>query len=730
MNLTTTLPKHITNICQSQTKIALSTDLLEDGHYGKRYLVLTDEHIHIGSEEKVEQTIVVSNISKITLDEMYGYSRLLITINGKEECLINFSLDLINEFAEAHRLIDDAINGKKTVLPEIIDAARCPTCEAPLPSRGDLCPLCGKRSHVIKRILHLVQPYRLRAFFLILCTFIAVGAQMLPPYITKQIADNIVAGNPTNKLTLWMGLIAGAFALAIVGRLSGNWINSWLGSRIVADLRANLHEKVQRLAMSYHGRSEAGEIIGRMTHDTGRLQHFLIDGFPYFLVNSVTFIVLGIILLMISPLLTIFVLLPVPLLIGGGHWFWKKLMPLCHKESAQVGMLHSQLGESIRGVRAIKATGQENRRQKRFTHTNESLWKVRYRVEQTWFGFFEAMAFAMAVGTVGVWWLGPELIDDGTLTIGDLIAFVGYTALLYGPMQWFAAIFNWMTDAVASAERLFQVLDHREEDVDHPNAEVIERVGGAIEFSDVRFSYQRGKEILKGISFNIQAGEMIGLVGKSGSGKSTLINLLCRFFEPDSGTILIDGKALPSITYSSWRKQVGIVMQEPFLFVGSITDNIAYACPEASFEDVINAARTACAHDFILKKENGYDTIIGEGGVQLSGGEKQRIAIARAVLVDPPVLILDEATSAVDSETEQAIQEAIANLVKGRTTIAIAHRLATLREAHRLFVVDNGNIIEEGTHEELMKLENGTFANMVNIQQGINKIRSEQHVYD
>jgi ATP-binding cassette subfamily B protein len=340
----------------------------------------------------------------------------------------------------------------------------------------------------------------------------------------------------------------------------------------------------------------------------------------------------------------------------------------------------------------------------------------------------------MQFGTILVWFVGARGVVTSLghhPSLGDLMAFAGYMAMFYGPLQWFAAVLNWMTGAFAGAERIFQVLDQATEQGPGPLAAVplLERpILGAITFRNVCFSYERGKEVLKDISLTIPAGEMLGLVGRSGSGKSTIIGLLCRFHEPDHGEILIDGRPLASIPLDGFRSVIGIVMQDPFLFRGSIIDNIRYGRPQASFPEVVAAAKAAHCHDFILQKEDGYDTVVGEGGVELSGGEKQRLSIARAIVSDPRILILDEATSAVDSETEQAIQESISRLVQGRTTIAIAHRLATLRNAHRLAVIDDGKLVEQGTHEELMAKDGGHFATMVRLQGEINRLKSEQIV--
>jgi ATP-binding cassette subfamily B protein len=337
----------------------------------------------------------------------------------------------------------------------------------------------------------------------------------------------------------------------------------------------------------------------------------------------------------------------------------------------------------------------------------------------------------MGMGTVAVWYFGGRAIldPDSAFSFGDLIAFIGYMAMFYAPLQWFTAVVNWTTHAFASAERILHILDQDPEEYEAPDAVVLPQVHGALCFEDVRFSYDRGKEVIKGVTFEIAPGEMIGLVGKSGAGKSTLINLCCRFYDPDFGAVRVDGHDLRRLQLRQWRESIGIVMQDPFLFNASIAENISYGRPEASFEEVVRAARAAEAHEFILGKSEGYDTRVGEGGSGLSGGEKQRIAIARAILADPPILILDEATSAVDSETEKAIQAAIAKLVQGRTTIAIAHRLATLRHADRLLVIDDGKVVEEGTHEALLANEDGHFSKLVRLQEENNRLRSEREAY-
>jgi ATP-binding cassette, subfamily B, bacterial len=334
------------------------------------------------------------------------------------------------------------------------------------------------------------------------------------------------------------------------------------------------------------------------------------------------------------------------------------------------------------------------------------------------------MFWVMQLGVAMVWFFAVHKIVGGAgLTLGDLLAFVGYIWLFYGPLQWFSVILNWMSHAFTSAERIFEIIDSVPESYDNPKAIRLPKIKGAIEFRDVHFSYERGKEIIHGISMKIEPGEVIGLVGKSGAGKSTVINLITRFFEPDSGELLIDGVPVKNLDLAQLRTNMGIVMQEPFLFNATIAENIAYGMEQAHFDDIVAAAKAAYAHDFIVRKDDGYDTMVGESGAKLSGGEKQRIAIARAILHNPPILILDEATSSVDATTEQYIQEAIAKLIRGRTTIAIAHRLSTLRNADRLVVIDDGKIVESGSHDELMRKQ-GVYAKLADSYSQITALRS------
>jgi ATP-binding cassette subfamily B protein len=421
--------------------------------------------------------------------------------------------------------------------------------------------------------------------------------------------------------------------------------------------------------------------------------------------------------------IAIWALVPVPFVLLAVRWFRRKMMRVWSRFWHNWSRLGGTLNGILQGTRVVKAFHGEKREVGRFDRRITELARTGYVAESAWSSFFPIVMFTMSFSTFVVWWVGGNSVLGNTMSIGELTAFIAYIAMLQQPLMMLQRIIDWSSRALTAAERVFEVMDTPVDIQDAPDAVSIPKIDGRVKFSDVHFGYEKAREVLHGIDLDVKAGEMIGLVGHSGAGKSTMINLLMRFYDPTQGTIELDGIDLRKVSLEDFRRQVGVVLQESYLFPGSVKDNIAYGRPDATLEEVIGAAKAANAHDFIVSFPDGYDSYVGERGQRLSGGERQRIAIARAILHNPKILVLDEATASVDTETERMIQEALERLIDGRTVFAIAHRLSTLRNADRLVVIDDGKIAEIGTHDELLALDGGIYKKLVDMQQEVNKLR-------
>jgi len=494
----------------------------------------------------------------------------------------------------------------------------------------------------------------------------------------------------------------------------------------MADLRADLFRSMQFLPLRFYDKRKVGSLISRMNNDSDQVEGYLIFDAPFVLSNATMIVGILALLFYMNWQLTLYVLLPVPPILIGSSLIWNRLQGYWRRWSARWARLSTHLNESIGGIRVVKAFAQETREGERFDRHNHALRDVSVSAERSWLVFFMVTNFFMSFGAFFVWYFGGVQILDGQLKLGELMAFISYLWMLYQPLKWFGDFYSFMVRAFAGAERIFEVIDARSEPFEDPRATPIPHIRGHVHFRGAAFGYDPGKIVLRDIDLEVQPGEMIGLVGRSGVGKSTLINLITRFYDTSRGSVEIDGIDIQSLRLEDLRSQIGLVAQQSFLFNGTIAENIAYGKPSASFEEILRAARAANAHEFIIGKNDGYDMVVGEQGNKLSGGEKQRIAIARAILHDPKILILDEATSSLDTPTEKKIQEAITRLVAGRTTFAIAHRLSTLRSADRLVVLEAGKIAEVGTHEELMALE-GIFYQLVQTQQATSAVMATEH---
>jgi len=561
---------------------------------------------------------------------------------------------------------------------------------------------------------------------LIGASLVMSSSSLLPPIVTQWIVDRALLpeAGQSASLDVRASLLALYVGLLVVIRLiawSAEWAHgatvAWLGSRITADIRGQLYRQLEMLSLRFYDKHEVGSLVARVSNDSGALQDFLIRGLPYSVVNVCTFIGIFIVMFLLNWRLALCVALPVPVVAIWGFVFWRRMSELFHQWWRAGAEFSAKLGESLWGIRVVKAFRLEECEIGRFEKQNEGLFGANVRTGRRRALLLAAMGLVTTFGVVTLWLLSGVEVIRGRMTPGALLAFYSYLLLFYGPLQWFGQVSNWMTQAFTGAQRIFQILDEEWEAREPSGARSLGDVRGHVAFRDVTFGYDSAKPVLRGIELDVAPGEFIGIVGPSGAGKTTMMNLLCRFYDADQGVIEVDGIDIRQIRLEDLRVKIGVVLQEPFLFSGTVAENISYGKPGASLRDVIAAARIANAHEFIVNMPEGYDTRVGERGGRLSGGEKQRIALARAILADPRVLILDEATSSVDPISEGLIQEAIERLAVERTIFAIAHRLSTLRNADRLVVIEEGRIVEQGTFAELLERE-GAFHRLMRLQYG------------
>ncbi len=607
--------------------------------------------------------------------------------------------------------------GREPTPPEPLT---CPTCDAPLPPGTDECPTCAREIHTppstwtLFRLWRFAAPYKGQLLAGFLLTLVATAATLVPPYLTMPLMDEILIpfqnGQPIDTHRVMM-MLGGLFFAALFAWGLGwakTYILALVSERIGADLRTTTYEHLQGLSLEYFGGKRTGDLMARIGAETDRICLFLSMNLLDFATDVLMITMTAIILVSINPWLALVTLVPLPFIAWLIHIVRDKLRYGFEQVDRVWSEVTSVLADTIPGIRVVKAFAQEKREVARFREANARNLAVNDRVNKVWSVFSPTVTMLTEVGLLIVWGFGIWLVSKNDVTVGTLAAFLAYISRFYTRLDSMSRIVSVTQKAAAGAKRIFDILDHVSSVPEPANPLHLPKVTGAIEVKRVGFRYGN-RTILRGVDLNIAPGEMIGLVGHSGSGKSTLVNLICRFYDVTDGSIRIEGMDIRSVPVSEYRRNIGLVLQEPFLFFGTIAENIAYGKPDASRDEIIAAARAAHAHDFILRLPQGYDSLVGERGQALSGGERQRISIARALLIDPRILILDEATSAVDTETEMEIQAALENLIRGRTTIAIAHRLSTLRKADRLVVLDRGQIVEIGNHDALMEKQGAYF---------------------
>ncbi len=659
---------------------------------------------------------------------------LMAEIDGVERNLCHFSNTKMEMFLRICRL-EEKIKKGEEISEEDLNVKKgkecCPKCGMIYPDQErKVCPKCMDKKSILLRVVSYFKPYTKYLAVMVFCYLGTALLNLAWPYLSGTILyDQVLARNedflallhlPAGRFVtaltmLVIAMIATKIVIQALGILQGV-LTAKIAPEVVATLKSQVFSSMGRLSISFYSKRQTGGLMTRVSDDAEEISSFFIDGIPYFFINMGNIIAMSVIMFYLNPLLALVSLILMPLLVILSYRMVPQLWHFYGKRHRANRRLKGQMNENFTGARVVKAFGQQKQEMDRFSKNNGKVKNAEMDVARYDIRFF-ALYFAVE-DTISflVWAVGGAMMISGSnIELGLLLTFSGYVGQLKGPLEFFSRSVRWYTECMNSAQRMFEIIDAVPEVKEVPEPVRPDEFKGEIELKNVTFGYEAHKPILKNISFHVNAGEVFGIVGRSGAGKSTLVNLISRLYDVQEGEVLVDGINVKRYGFRELRKNVAMVSQETYIFMGTVAENIAYARPEATREEIIRAAVQANAHDFICKMPEGYDTLLGSSSRSLSGGEKQRISIARAILADPKILILDEATSAVDTETELAIQKSLERLEKGRTVLSIAHRLSTLRNATHLIVLDDGRLTESGTHEELLARK-GTYYKLSELQ--------------
>lgn len=720
MNLRYELPEGLLNLLKLEAgediRYCAPYDLSPNGDYIEdSYVAVTNKRIVVFYKPQVKHNISLFDCQDILCEKLVDNGVLTVVIDGQPHLLARFSMRHVARFAYIARGAKLLADGQDKMVISLERERICEKCGRAMPGTRE-CPRCDGKKATLKKFWQLCRPYK---FNLLLISIIMIATSALNlaiPYVQKVFIDRVLyprTGGFSDVL-IFIIVTLTLTVLVIIFNIVKNWWCASLGAKISMDLRAKLYRKIQQLSLSFIGSRRPGDLMNRVVGDTNQIRRFIERAMGNMLTVLITMIGALVLMLRANVILTLISVVFLPAVIVLSRMWRKHIRRLFRNQRFHSDRVNSSLQDVISGMRVVKLYGREEDEIKKFDYLNEQFASIQKRNEVFSAKFYPILTFIMGLGLYFVTFFGGLDVLKGKMTPGGLMQFVTYANMLYGPLGWMTHLPRMIIHLITGLERIYDVLDEEPEIADLPDA-VDHEIKGDITFKNVSFGYKAYEPVLENINLEVKKGEMIGLVGTSGAGKSTMINLIMRLYDVDEGQILIDGIDIRKIKTSSLHAQIGVVLQETFLFSGTILNNLRFAKSDATLEEIIMAAKMANAHDFICKLPDGYNTYIGEKGNKLSGGERQRLAIARAILVNPKLLILDEATSSLDTESEYLIQEALKRLTKGRTTFAIAHRLSTLRNANRLIVIDNHTIIESGTHDELMK-QKGLYYKLVNAQ--------------
>lgn len=745
-------------ISQAQILAYSPIDLSFECEYVYGYVFLTKKHLGVATSAPISSHIIymkgtqkkddvsfeekseysyrlyeVDKIEKLHREHMVATNLICMEYEGNPVRLAahtNLHLADMEAFLKKYKQF---IHGEQITEEEAAaepEELYCPVCGTKYPDEErKICPKCMNKRSIFMRTFRYFLRYKWMIAVLAFCYVASALVSLAWPYLSGTVLyDWVLDKNDTylapfglqGEYALALILLVGCMLVAKILQQTISIVQGSIMARIVAtsirDMKQDIFASMGELSLRFFTSKQTGNLMTRVLGDAERVTGFFLDGFPYIFVHSFTILASFIVMFRLNWQMASVACVLLPLLVVISVKLKPRIWSLFGRRHRAERAVNTKVNDNLTGSRVVKAFGQQGGEIDRFEGPNDYLRDAEVRIEKYNNRFTILYNLVQEISAIWVWLLGVfMMMQTNRIEVGILITFVGYVAQLNGPMNFFSRVFRLWSDSINAAQRMFEIMDSIPEIKEAQNPIALTEPKGEIKLTHVSFGYDKNRQILKDIDFDVKPGEVLGIVGRSGAGKTTLVSLISRLYDVDDGKIEIDGIDVKELAFRDLRRNVAMVSQDTYIFMGTVADNIAYGNPEATREEIMQAAMLASAHDFISRMPDGYDTVIGAAGKDLSGGEKQRLSIARAVLANPKILILDEATASVDTETEKAIQKALDYLVQGRTTLSIAHRISTLKNADRLIVIDSGRVVESGTHSELMEL-NGVYAKLVELQ--------------